>query len=74
MRSLLEFLVQVSRNPLILLISFASVVLMPSFHFDRDRELYFYMVVAGIPWIIFLASIKYARNDEDVFVDDGFNK
>ena len=59
-------------NPLLLLFSFVIVVLIPSFHFDQKKEEYLWMVIAGMPWIIFLVSVKYLRKDDDITADDGF--
>ncbi len=73
MRPLLEFLVRVSRNPLVLLISFVSVVYIPSFHFDQKKAMYLYMFIAGVPLIIFLVSFKYLRKDDNGTAGDGSN-
>ncbi len=69
MRPMLNFLVMFSRNPIVLLISIVFVVHIPSVRFDQDWKSYVYMIVVAVPWIIFLASYKYLRKDDDVTTD-----
>ena len=73
MHALVDFMICLSRSPVVLLTSGVCLVLIPTFHLETYRQ-YLYMFIAAIPLLIFFLSINYKRKDDDVLADDGFNK